>query len=142
HALIEGCQRACALLNGREAAYDRRASCRFRGEARGRPKLPPLTSPGSNLVLDFFTRFEHEIWPPEAFHAKIIGTKTRGAKRLRVLVTSNRRTERDAVRPGALGGPRAIEHRPPHRQVHGVAMVGVAPVIEEPVDRQRIRGAI
>src|SRR4029450_4098120 len=46
-ALIAGCQLACALLNGRAAAYDRRASCRFRGEARGRPKLPPLTAFGT-----------------------------------------------------------------------------------------------
>ena len=47
HALIEGCQRACALLNGRAAAYDRRASCSFRGKARGRPKLSPLTAFGA-----------------------------------------------------------------------------------------------
>src|SRR4030095_3328533 len=80
--------------------------------------------------------------PPEPFTAKTIGAKTRGAKRLRVLVTLNRRTERNAVPPRTLGGPCAIEHRPPHRQVDGVTMVGVAPVVEEPVNRQRIRGAI
>ena len=42
--LIEGCQLACALLNCREAAYDRRASCSFREKARGRPELSPLTA--------------------------------------------------------------------------------------------------
>src|SRR5258705_13871178 len=46
-ALVEGCHLACALPNGRAAAYDRRASCSFRGKARGRPKLSPLTAVGT-----------------------------------------------------------------------------------------------
>jgi len=51
-----------ALPNGRAAPYDRRASCLFYVESAR---------------------------PPEAFHANIIGAETRGAKRLRVLVTYN-----------------------------------------------------
>jgi len=46
HKHGEGCQLACALLNGRAAAYDRRASFSFRKKARGRPKLSSLTSTG------------------------------------------------------------------------------------------------
>jgi hypothetical protein len=44
----EGCQLACALLNGREAAYDQRASLHFAArKARGRPKLFVLTAFGA-----------------------------------------------------------------------------------------------
>jgi hypothetical protein len=45
-------------------------------KARGRPKLFVLTSPGSNLLLDVFRRFEHEVWPPEAFRADFSVTKS------------------------------------------------------------------
>src|SRR6266545_3291418 len=53
HALVEGCQLACALPNGREAAYDQRASCFFYVEGAR---------------------------PPEAFHANITGTKSWAAR--------------------------------------------------------------
>src|SRR6185436_6394728 len=42
------------------------------GESARPPEAFPLTSRGSNLLLDVFRRFEHEVWPPEAFRADII----------------------------------------------------------------------